>query len=234
MKTLRNVYARISQRYELLNHIFTLGLDIVSRRRLVRSIEGEPENILDLCTGTGETAVGIRKRFGTQLKITGFDFSLPMIRRMQQKSPDTFGAVCGYAHQLPFQSNSFDVVTVSFATRNLNTPPKMLPEVFAEIIRVLKPGGRFYNLETSQPVHPILLKLFHFYTDLVILTTGVVLSESASGYRYLADSMKRFYHASDLLKVMHRSGFKRLWFQQYFWGAVALHCGCKENTDAGI
>jgi demethylmenaquinone methyltransferase/2-methoxy-6-polyprenyl-1,4-benzoquinol methylase len=128
---------------------------------------------------------------------------------------------------LPFADQSLDLITISFATRNINLSKDTLIQTFAEFHRVLRPGGRFVNLETSQPTSSIVRRGFHLYIKLFVRSIGAFISGSRAGYAYLAHTMPRFYPAEELADLMRQAGFHQVTYQKMFLGVAAIHLGIK-------
>jgi demethylmenaquinone methyltransferase/2-methoxy-6-polyprenyl-1,4-benzoquinol methylase len=140
----------------------------------------------------------------------------------------------GEVAHLPFPDNRCDLITISFATRNINLSPEILTATFGEFLRVLKPGGRFMNLETSQPRGPLIRRLFHLYADLVVRRVGRRLSGSRSGYAYLAASMRKFYGAGELAAILQAAGFASVSVKKLLFGVAAVHFALKgDEADRG-
>jgi demethylmenaquinone methyltransferase/2-methoxy-6-polyprenyl-1,4-benzoquinol methylase len=228
-KGLQKIYAEIPGTYEFLNHLMTLGTDIVCRNRAARlGAEGGGRRWLDVCTGTGELAQKLYdiKQNGTE--IYGADFSLPMVQRARRK-PDggKIKFVISDAKALPFDDGFFDLVTISFAVRNINSTGGGLAVHFAEFCRVLRPGGRFICLETSQPKNKIFRKLMHLYVGLTVAPLGGLVSGSKGGYKYLATSIPRFFDADRVADILHEAGFSEVSYTQPFFGITAIHKAVK-------
>jgi demethylmenaquinone methyltransferase/2-methoxy-6-polyprenyl-1,4-benzoquinol methylase len=134
---------------------------------------------------------------------------------------------------LPFRSEAFDLVIISFATRNINVNRESLLAGFREFHRVLKPGGRFVNLETSQPPSRFLRTLFHTYVRLVVARVGGFISGSKAGYSYLSNTLVRFYGAEELARMFCEAGFSRVGFRRLTGGIVAVHEAAKESPGIG-
>jgi demethylmenaquinone methyltransferase/2-methoxy-6-polyprenyl-1,4-benzoquinol methylase len=157
------------------------------------------------------------------------DFSLPMFKQARARE-DCGGVrfVLSDVKKLPFPDDAFDLVTISFATRNINISRKKLTLTFQEFNRVLKPGGRFVNLETSQPASRILRWLFHLYVKLFVKSVGSLISGSRAGYGYLSSTIPRFYAAEELAGIMEEAGFNMAIVRRLSFGAAAIHKGVKE------
>ncbi len=228
-KGLQKIYAEIPGTYELLNHLMTFGMDIVCRNRAARmGAAGGGTRWLDVCTGTGELAQKLYELKPDETDIYGADFSLPMTRLARQKPDgDKIRFVISDAKALPFADNFFDLVTISFAVRNINSTGDGLLPHFAEFCRVLKPGGRFICLETSQPKSKIFRKLMHLYVRLTVAPLGGLISGSKGGYKYLASSIPRFYDADQVTDILYKAGFSEVSYKQPFFGITAIHQAVK-------
>jgi len=185
-------------------------------------------NWLDVCAGTGETASYLVKNSGNNTQIFATDFSLPMLSVAKNKPEGN--KICfsiSEIKNLPFPDNSFDLVTISFATRNINTNRKDLITSFKEIRRILKRGGVFINLETSQPEFPLIRTIFHWYVKIFIKPVGARISGSKAAYAYLASTIPRFYPADELSDILIESGFQSVECDHLLFGAAAIHRAVK-------
>jgi len=133
---------------------------------------------------------------------------------------------------LPFPDRSLDLITISFATRNINLSQDILVQTFAEFHRVLRPGGRFINLETSQPSSWIVRRGFHLWVKLFVRSIGSWVSGSKRAYTYLGHTIPRFYPAEELVGLMQRAGFCDVTYQRLLFGVAAIHQGTRgERTQ---
>ncbi len=112
---------------------------------------------------------------------------------------------------------------MSFATRNINLNKEALMKSFSELYRILKPGGIFVNLETSQPPFWIIRKCYHLYISFFVAQIGGLISRKKNGYRYLAKSIPLFYSADELATILLETGFDEVTFQRLMLGTVAIH-----------
>ncbi len=222
---IQNMFSEVPSTYELLNHIMTLGFDIMWRKRAARIAAATNGNRwADMCTGTGETAVYLKQFADKETEIYGVDFSLPMMSEATKKQQThRIHFVASDIKALPFSDKSFDLVTISFATRNLNVSKDSLMQSFREFYRVLKPGGYFINLETSQPPFIFFRKGFHLYLKLFVKLLGSRISGSKIAYAYLAKSMTLFYSAEELADIIRQTGFEEVTFQRLLFGVAAIH-----------
>jgi len=228
-KGIQQLYSKIPKTYEFLNHILTLGADINWRKKAMALISesGETIKCLDICTGTGDTARLLSKRFDHKAIIIGADFSQQMLIKAIRRSPQEIKYINTEAKILPFKDNSFDLVTISFATRNLRTTETHLKECLTEIHRVLKPNGRFIHLETSQPASSIYRWLFHRYVKIFIKPVGGLISGSYKAYAYLSQTIPRFYAPEEFSKIIYESGFSRVEYTGLWGGIAAIHIALK-------
>ncbi len=229
-KGIVKIYDEVAPTYELINHILTFGLDIIWRKRTARmAVELERMRLLDVCCGTGELARNMASLADEKTELYGVDGSLTMI--CYAKNKKHLGKVnftIADARYLPFPDHSFDLITISFSTRNLNPNPQAMLSYLKEFCRVLKPGGHFINLETSQPPLSVIRKLYHLYIRLVIKPVGYMISGSKAGYDYLSFTMPRFYDASEFSALCLKAGFSKVRHRLLFLGVAAVHSAKKE------
>jgi len=243
-KGVRKIYREVAPTYELVNHVLTFGMDILWRKRAARlaakiranekhaSRTSRPFRILDMCCGTGEMvrdlAVRMHGKTAPKAKIYAADGSPSMISRAKNKKHlRTVTFILADAGRLPFPDRTFDLITVSFSTRNLNPNPQAMLSYLQEFIRILKPGGTFLNLETSQPPLPIIRALYHLYIRSVVKPLGYLISGSRGGYNYLSYTMPRFYDAQGFSSLCRRAGFSFVRHRLLFFGVAAIHAAQK-------
>jgi len=227
--SIERMFSEVPATYELVNHVLTLGFDIVWRRRAAKiAATADGGQWADMCTGTGEMAARLSRLAPEGTTIYGIDFSGPMLEQARRKPEAThINFITSDIKALDFPDESFDLVTMSFATRNINLSKDILVQSFGEFYRVLKPGGRFVNLETSRPSFWLVRKCFHLYVRLFVKSIGSRISGSRDAYTYLATTIPRFYSAQELADVMLQAGFEKVTFQQYMFGAAAIHQAMK-------
>ncbi|MGY5874269.1 MAG: ubiquinone/menaquinone biosynthesis methyltransferase [Candidatus Thorarchaeota archaeon] len=227
--TVQNMFSKVTHTYEMVNRILTFGLDTIWRKTVSRMVAKRGgTKWLDVCTGTGETATYLNKRSNENQTVFAVDFSLPMLQEATSKH-ETNGITftLADAKSLPFPDESFDVVTISFATRNITTNRDNLILFLREFRRVLKPDGLFLNIETSQPPSSMIRRLFHLYARRVISTLGYLISGSRSGYTYLSSTIRRFFEAEEFAEVIREAGFKHVDFHRMLLGIIAIHRAVK-------
>ena len=221
----QKVFSEVPETYEKVNHILTLGLDMIWRKKAARiAARFGGKRWIDVCTGTGETAVYLSQLAPKGTKVQGVDFSNSMLAEARKKpAAEKIEFLTADIKELPFKDESIDVITISFATRNINLNREVLIQSFAEFRRVLKPDGLFVNLETSQPAFTPIRKLFHLYIKLLVKQIGSRISGSSDGYSYLSKTIPKFYNALELADILREAGFAEVTFQKMLLGIAAIH-----------
>lgn len=223
------MFARISGRYDLLNHLLSANTDKRWRRLVAKSLQpalSSPEaRALDVACGTGDLSLALAA--ATSARVTGLDFCRPMLEHAARKARDGAGRSCifieGDALRLPFKDETFDAVSIAFGLRNLSSLEKGL----SELLRVLRPGGRACILEFSKPVVPGFSTLFQFYFTRVLPRIGGIISGSSSAYEYLPASVSRFPDQKRLAGMMQEAGFDAVEYRNLTGGIAALHMGTR-------
>jgi demethylmenaquinone methyltransferase/2-methoxy-6-polyprenyl-1,4-benzoquinol methylase len=224
----REMFGRVSGRYDLLNHLLSFNLDKRWRARTVESVAPvllrEDARVLDLCCGTGDVllALGARRKSA----VLGSDFCHPMLVEAKRKiaargiSAPLFEAD---ALALPLRADSLDLITIAFGFRNFANYHKGL----AELLRVLKPGGLAAILEFSQPSNGAFGALYRFFSGHILPRIGGIISGSPEAYSYLPESIQKFPGAEALACEIRTGGFREVHFERLTGGAVALHLASK-------
>jgi demethylmenaquinone methyltransferase / 2-methoxy-6-polyprenyl-1,4-benzoquinol methylase len=211
----RSMFDRIAPVYDAMNRLMTAGLDRRWRRETAASVVRPGDRVLDVCCGTGDLALAAARVGG---RVTGIDFSEPMLERARRKAPGLTW-VQGDALALPFEDHSFDAVTIGFGLRNLEDERRGL----AELRRVLVPGGRLGVLEITRP-QGLLEPFYRVWFDGLVPLAGKVLPGGAA-YAYLPASVRRFPSPELLAELMLAAGFEGVRFRRFAGGIVALHTG---------
>ena len=228
-KGVKKIFSEVPDTYELVNHVLTLGFDILWRRKAARIASADGGTLwMDICSGTGEMAANLNRAAGSGTIVISADFSRPMQSKAKEKkgNRNTLFTLTD-AKALPFPDNTFDLITISFATRNINLNREILIKTFAEFNRVLKPDGRFINLETSQPGTKLIRRLVHFYVRTAVKPVGFFISGSKAGYAYLSSTIPRFYNAQELCEILYEAGFSKVEFIRLLFGTAAIHRAVK-------
>jgi demethylmenaquinone methyltransferase / 2-methoxy-6-polyprenyl-1,4-benzoquinol methylase len=229
----REMFGRIAPRYDLLNHLLSLDIDKIWRRRVSKQFSGilhDPTaRVLDLCCGTGDLAFAFRKEAPLGAEITGSDFVPEMLLRARAKA-GALGAssarmefVEADALALPFAEGTFNLVSCAFGFRNLANYERGM----VEILRVLKPGGAAAILEFAEPRGKVFGALYRYYFQHVLPRLGSWISGNASAYSYLPRSVSKFPSPEKLQGQFQRAGYANVQFQRWTGGIVTLHTGRK-------
>jgi len=223
------MFDRIWGRYDLLNHVLSLGLDFYWRERLVSFVGQYPHaSVLDLATGTGDVAIALAKTLPDLQHVTGVDLAQNMISRAQMKVkrkglPDKIQFICADAQNLPFPDNHFEAATVAFGLRNMPD----LKQVLKETRRVLKNQGRFYILEFSQPANPMLRTLSRTYLRFVVPFLGGLISGDKGAYQYLQRTILEFPYGAEFTRILAEHGFQKIITTPLIFGLVTIYEGEK-------
>ena len=203
------MFDNISGRYDFLNHLLSLGIDIRWRRKAILELtEIRPKLILDVATGTGDFAI---QALDLQPdKVIGIDISEGMLevgrKKMKERHLDQkIELRSGDSENLPFEENKFDAVIVAFGVRNFEHLEKGLAEIF----RVVKPGGKVVILEFSKPSHFPFKQLYNFYFKFVLPKIGRLISQDQAAYTYLPESVQAFPDGNDFLYQIPERIFKK-------------------------
>jgi demethylmenaquinone methyltransferase / 2-methoxy-6-polyprenyl-1,4-benzoquinol methylase len=216
----RAMFDRITPAYDRMNRLMSLGMDGSWRALAVRASGVAPgEAALDVCCGTGDLAIELLDAVSTRGRVVGLDFSPAMLEAARRKSSQVEW-VRGDALALPFADGEFAAATIGFGMRNLADPLRG----FAELRRVVRPGGRVVCLELTPP--PAWAAPFaRLWTDRAVPLLGRLIARETDAYRYLPASVHRFPPAEELAAVMGRAGLRRVRFRRLSGGAVAVHVG---------
>jgi demethylmenaquinone methyltransferase/2-methoxy-6-polyprenyl-1,4-benzoquinol methylase len=218
----RGMFDRIAGVYDLMNSAMTAGLHHQWRERAVdRAQVGPGSDALDVCCGTGDLALALRRRIGPDGRVVGCDFSEPMLELARQKSGEEGLAVeFGWADalDLPYGDESFDAVTVGFGARNLADLDKGL----AEMARVLRPGGRLAILEITRPEREPLSTFYSLWFDRLVPVLGAVAGDQ-DAYSYLPESVRSFPDPEALAAMIDRAGFDEIRWLLLAGGIIAIH-----------
>ncbi|MBA6155945.1 bifunctional demethylmenaquinone methyltransferase/2-methoxy-6-polyprenyl-1,4-benzoquinol methylase UbiE [Tenacibaculum sp. S7007] len=221
------MFDNISEDYDGLNRVISLGIDVSWRKKVVKLVgENKPQQILDIATGTGDLALMMSDLNPT--KIVGLDISEGMLEVGKQKVAranlsDKIEMIVGDSENIPFEDNTFDAITVSFGVRNFENLDKGLTEIF----RVLKPGGKFVVLETSNPTKFPFKQGYKFYTNFILPVIGKIFSKDKVAYSYLSESANYFPFGEAFNNILQKNGFKNAKNLPVTFGVASIYTATK-------
>ncbi len=223
------MFDNIAHRYDFLNHFFSLGIDILWRKKAIRILKKEnPQLVLDIATGTGDFALeAVRMKLNAK-KIIGVDISNGMLeigrKKIAEKGlSDQIEMVLGDSENLPFTDNYFDAFTVAFGVRNFENLEKGLKEM----LRVLKPGSTGIVLEFSKPKSFPMKQLFGFYFKNIMPAIGKIMSKDHRAYTYLPESVQAFPDGENFLAIMKSAGYRETRCISLTGGIASIYIGKK-------
>jgi demethylmenaquinone methyltransferase/2-methoxy-6-polyprenyl-1,4-benzoquinol methylase len=222
------MFDSISWRYDLLNHLLSVGVDVYWRRRAMRELKAlKPTLILDVATGTGDLAIQAVKSLDPD-KVIGVDISAGMMEIGRKKiEAKGLGKKIelrrGDSENLPFEENKFDAVIVAFGVRNFENLEKGLDEM----LRVLKPGGKVVVLEFSKPDKFPFREFYGLYFRFVVPIVGRLVSKDKSAYDYLPESIHAFPRGKTFVGILDRLGYKNTACKPLTFGIASIYTGTK-------
>lgn len=217
----------IAPKYDFLNHFLSAGIDKSWRKKAIKLLgEQEPQNILDVATGTADLA--IQAMAIKPEKVTGVDIAEKMLEVGREKIKkrglaDKIILQQADACSLPFDDNSFDAVTVAFGVRNFENLDKGLKEMN----RVLRSGGMAVILEFSNPKTFPMKQLYNFYFRVILPTVGKIVSRNSSAYTYLPETVKAFPDGSKFVNIMEDAGYQQVERHDLTFGIASIYTGIK-------
>ncbi|MCX6199088.1 MAG: bifunctional demethylmenaquinone methyltransferase/2-methoxy-6-polyprenyl-1,4-benzoquinol methylase UbiE [Bacteroidetes bacterium] len=217
------MFDNIAHRYDFLNHLLTLGIDISWRKKAVKFIGSiQPKRILDVASGTGDFAFEALTL--NPDKVVGFDLSEGMMNYGRQKAKDLkvehiVEFVKGDSEKMPFADNSFDAITVGFGVRNFENLEAGLKEMY----RVSRSGGKIAILEASMPHNTIIRALHGLYFGKIVPLIGRLFSKDARAYNYLPESVRAFPEGLEFVRILENIGFRNIEWQPLTFGVCAFY-----------
>lgn len=222
------MFDTISNKYDGLNRVISLGTDVKWRKKVLKMVQDhEPESILDIATGTGDLAIQYAKHVPAK-RIVGFDLSEGMLTMARKKVANTPLAtkvdfIKGDGEAMPFEDQSFDVITVSFGVRNF----EHLEQGLSEILRVLKRGGLFIILETSVPTKFPFKQGYRLYSKNILPLVGKLFSKDKVAYSYLSESASVFPYGDALNNILRKTGFIEVQHKPQTFGVATIYSATK-------
>ncbi|WP_448212411.1 bifunctional demethylmenaquinone methyltransferase/2-methoxy-6-polyprenyl-1,4-benzoquinol methylase UbiE [Colwellia sp. MEBiC06753] len=223
------VFHSVAQQYDIMNDLMSFGIHRLWKRFTIDASGVRPGNkVLDLAGGTGDLTAKFSQLVGKDGQVVLADINSSMLNVGRDKLRDrglvqNIDYVQANAEHLPFDDNTFDIVTIAFGLRNVTNKDQALASIF----RVLKPGGRLLVLEFSKPDHELLSKAYDFYSFSILPKMGELVAKDSESYRYLAESIRMHPDQETLKGMMEDVGFEQTSYHNLTGGIVALHKGYK-------
>jgi demethylmenaquinone methyltransferase / 2-methoxy-6-polyprenyl-1,4-benzoquinol methylase len=225
---LNDVFADVAPYYDRANYIASLGLWGRFLGRFMATVDVQPgERVLDVCAGTNAIGIALLKREPT-LEVHAIDRSAAM-QEVGQRSAAALGyrirSVIHDVHALPYPDSHFDIVTLQFASRHLR-----VRQVFSEIRRVLKPGGRFYHSDMLRPSNPVIERLYYAYLRSCLWFTGFLFRSGPAALQckeYFINALQMFYSAEELSDVLENLGYRDVTSKTVLAGMLGFHRAAK-------
>ncbi len=224
-----SVFHSVAQQYDVMNDLMSFGIHRLWKRFTIDASGVRPGNkVLDLAGGTGDLTAKFSQLVGREGKVILADINSSMLNVGRDKLRDrglvqNIEYVQANAQYLPFEDNTFDVITIAFGLRNVTDKDMALRSMY----RVLKPGGRLLVLEFSKPEHELVNKAYDFYSFNILPKMGELVAKDGDSYQYLAESIRMHPDQETLKTMMDSAGFEQTSFKNLTGGVVALHKGYK-------
>lgn len=224
-----DVFHSVAAKYDVMNDLMSFGVHRLWKRFTIDMSGVRPGNkVLDLAGGTGDLTKKFSKIVGPSGKVVLADINSSMLevgreRLTNQGYVGNIEYVQANAQYLPFEDNTFDVITIAFGLRNVTDKD----EALRSMLRVLKPGGRLLVLEFSQTNNPLLKKAYDLYSFTALPLMGKLVTNDSESYKYLAESIRMHPDQETLKGMMEEAGFNRVSYHNMTGGMVALHRGIK-------
>lgn len=225
----KEMFDKISPRYDFLNHLLSLGQDVFWRTQMVRAAGlGPDSHALDVACGTCDVALEISSQLNGRVRILAIDFSSGMLFLARQKLLEgkntNITLVNADALSLPLKKEKFDGVFIAFGIRNIMDRSRAIQEFH----KVLKPGGRLVVLELTTPEKGFFRQIYLAYFKKILPLIGSFFSRDSHAYRYLPESVLNFPSPGAFANVMKATGFEQIRFKQMTLGIVTLFVGTKK------
>ncbi len=223
-----NMFDSIAERYDFLNRFLSAGIDKSWRRKALNELKQiHPKTILDVATGTGDFAIIAHEVLKPE-KVIGIDISEGMLDLGRNKIDqlqlnDKIELLSGDGETINYSDSSFDAITVAFGVRNFQDLEKGL----AEMLRVLKPGGKISILECTMPRTFLLKSFFRFYMLTVVPAFGKLFARNKKAYQYLNNSVQAFPDRESFIEIMNKAGFRQTYYKTLSLGICCIYCGSK-------
>ena len=229
----KEMFEQIAPRYDLLNRLLSLRQDVYWRKTMVSAMQIHSNGLaLDVACGTCDVGIEILRQKGSGVTVFGVDFSPAMLMLARNKIIKKKKAVfvdsnihlfAGNAFNLPFKTETFDVITIAFGIRNIGDKLSVLKSFHDR----LKKGGMLLVLELAAPERGFLSLCYLFYFKKILPLIGWFFSKNSKAYKYLPSSVMNFPNSDAFAAIMHSAGFKDIRWKKMTMGIVTLYAGYK-------
>lgn len=231
-ETISSMFDSIAPTYDLLNHILSFGIDVSWRKKLVKAVSKHTElsksHILDLACGTADVSIAL---YNKGAKVTGADISEQMLKiaveKCQKEGIGDIDFILADAYRLPFDSDTFDAITISFGIRNFDKRESCINELY----RVLKKGGVLAILEFSIPKNKLWKWIYSFYFKRILPTIGRMISKQKWAYRYLPESSFSFPSRENFCRELEQGNFTKCQYKSLTGGIACIYTAIKPTTN---
>ena len=229
-----SLFDRIARKYDFLNHLLSLNIDKLWRKKAIKSIVKHKDfdyQCLDVAIGTGDLAIELASQLNKNhatYNITGIDLSAEMMRIGEEKVKklelqQNISFMLASALDIPFGSNTYDIVTCAYGVRNFSD----LDEGLLEMHRVLKPGGQLMILEFSQPDNKCIAWIYNLYFSYILPAVGRFFSKDKNAYTYLNRSVKNFVWGKKMCDHLADVGFRQVAYKPITFGITTIYTATK-------
>ncbi len=224
-KLVNSVFSEVHKKYDLMNDLMSFGVHRIWKEKFIEWINPQPyTKLIDVASGTGDIAKLFLKKYKNKIEITCVEPNMSMLKEGKNKLKkfDTIEWINANAEKIPLENDTFDYYTISYGIRNVTDINAALKEAF----RVLKPGGRFMCLEFSK-INNEFLNFFYKEYSKNIPKIGKFIVGSAEPYKYLVESIEKFYNQDQLASLILKNGFSKVEYRNISGGISAIHSGWK-------
>ncbi len=224
-KLVNSVFSKVNAKYDLMNDIMSMGIHRAWKDKFIDWMNPQPNTkLIDVASGTGDIPKLFEKRLKSSCQITCVEPNKGMLEKgkIKLKKFKNIEWLNATAEKLPVPDDYYDYYSISFGIRNVSNINLTLKEA----LRVLKPGGRFMCLEFSKIDNEIIKFIYNQYSK-SIPYIGKLIVGSEEPYKYLIESIKKFYSQEQLVSIMRINGFKNIEFRNISNGISSIHSGWK-------
>lgn len=229
----QKMFSGIAHRYDRANAVLSFGIHNLWRKKAISCLKPMKNvEILDLCTGTGDLAFEFARQYPDAKRIVATDFVEEMLNiAREKKRKGGFGRIdfrAADATNIPFPDASFNIASVAFGIRNVDSTPRCLEEMR----RILKPGGQALILEFGQPYIPVFKQVFDFYSKWIMPHIGGFITGDKAAYEYLPETSKNYPCRAEFVELMRKAGFSSAFCRPLFGGIAYYYIGNTEDKAA--